>query len=118
MVSQMNYIVSEKAQTEDRIMNGLALLGTNMKVYNSLFDYAERLKDAYFDLYFKVKDSKVKKGLPVTKDELRRFRTIGEMEKMSLPKEVGMIEETKLIVEGMHYAGRKDKENNVPTAVK
>ena len=105
MSKQMNYIVSEKQLTEDRILNGMAILGTNVRLYNDMVEYAQEIKKTYFDLYFKVKGkfpSSKEASLPITNNELRLFRTVDDFPKRDLAQEVGTIGERVLFTETLH----------------
>lgn len=103
MIHQMDYIVKEKGLTEERIINGMSILGTNVKLYNDMLTYAQEIKKVYFDLYFKVKaESKTKEALPITNNELRQFRIIDEFQKKDLAQEVKTIGETVLFTETLH----------------
>lgn len=103
MIHQMDYIVKEKSLTEERIINGMSILGTNVKLYNDMLTYAQEMKKVYFDLYFKVKaESKTKEALPITNNELRQFRIIDEFQKKDLAQEVKTIGETVLFTETLH----------------
>lgn len=103
MIHLMDYIVKEKSLTEERIINGMSILGTNVKLYNDMLTYAQEMKKVYFDLYFKVKaESKTKEALPITNNELRQFRIIDEFQKKDLAQEVKTIGETVLFTETLH----------------
>lgn len=108
MIHQMDYIVKEKALTEERIINGMTILGTNVKLYNDMLEYAQEIKRLYFDLYFKVKaEAKTKEQLPVTNAELRQFRTVDEFQKKDLAQEVSTIGETVLFTETLHHIKKR-----------
>lgn len=104
----MDYIVKEKGLTEERIINGMAILGTNVTLYNDMLEYAQEIKKLYFDLYFKVKsEAKTKDPLPITNNELRQFRTVDEFEKKDLAQEVSTIGETVLFTETLHHIKKR-----------
>lgn len=112
MLYQMNYILNEKQTTEDRIMNGMALLKSNVNLYNSMLDYSQKVKKTFFEMYFKIKGHSKGKGLlPVKNEELRLFRSIDEIEKMSYPEEVAKVNEETLFTETLHKI-RKYGQNN------
>ena len=103
MLRQMNYIVKERDLTEERIINGMALLKSNVNLFNSMLDYSAKVKKQFFELYFKVKaETSNKVQLPVSNSELRTFRTIDEMQLKSLAQEVETIGETVLFTETLH----------------
>lgn len=103
MLKQMSYIVNERSLTEDRIINGMALLKSNVNLFNNMLEYSSTIKKKFFDLYFKVKaKTPGRVQLPVTNNELRMFRTIDEIEMKSLPQEVQSIGETVLFTETLH----------------
>jgi hypothetical protein len=111
MMKQMEYILKEKELTEERIINGMALLKSNVHQYNSMLEYTQFVKKLYFDLYFKVKAaSRNKRALPVDNDELRMFRTVDEQEKKSLAEEVRSIGEVELFTETIHNFPKKRSE--------
>ena len=104
----MDYIVKEKSLTEDRIINGMAILGTNVKLYNDMLEYAQQIKKQYFDLYFKVKtEARTKDPIPVSNNELRQFRTVDEFAKKDLAQEVSTIGETVLFTETLHHIKKR-----------
>lgn len=114
MMKQMDYILKEKSLTEERIVNGMALLKSNVQQYNNMLEYTQFVKKLYFDLYFKVKAaSRNKRALPVDNDELRLFRTVDDQQKKSLAEEVRSIGEVELFTETIHNFPKKkaDKEN-------
>lgn len=114
MMKQMDYILKEKSLTEERIVNGMALLKSNVQQYNNMLEYTQFVKKLYFDLYFKVKAaSRNKRSLPVDNDELRLFRTVDDQQKKSLAEEVKSIGEVELFTETIHNFPKKkgDKEN-------
>lgn len=112
MIHQMDYIVKERGLTEDRIINGMAILGTNVKLYNDMLEYAQEIRKMYFDLYFKVKaEAKTKEPLPVTNNELRQFRTVDDFTKRDLAQEVSTIGETVLFTETLHNIKKRGKDD-------
>lgn len=112
MLNQMEYIVKERGLTEERIMNGMAILGTNVKLYNDMLEYAQTVKKQYFDLYFKVKSlSGHNSALPISNNELRQFRTVDEFKKRDLAQEVATIGETVLFTETLHNIKKRDFNN-------
>lgn len=112
MEKQMAYIVNEKELTEDRIINGMAILKTNVKLYNNMLEYAQQIKQQYFDLYFKVKGKaqEVSEPLPITNAELRQFRTIDQFTKHDLAQEVATVGETVLFTETLHHIKKRKHE--------
>lgn len=110
-MKQMEYILKEKELTEQRIVNGMALLKSNVHQYNNMLEYTQFVKKLYFDLYFKVKAaSRNKRSLPVDNDELRLFRTVDDQEKKSLSEEVKSIGEVELFTETIHNFPKKKTE--------
>lgn len=105
----MGYIVHEKELTEDRIINGMAILQTNVKLYNDMLEYAQKIKKQYFDLYFKVKSKTqtLKDPLPITNNELRQFRTIDQFTQHDLAQEVATVGETVLFTETLHHIKKR-----------
>lgn len=79
MTHQMNYIIKEKALTEERIINGTTLLRKELTEYNKLLEFTKKLKDDFFDLYFQAK-AQNRSMIPVSDDELRLFRKVDDME--------------------------------------
>ena len=111
MMRQMDYILREKELTEERIVNGMALLKSNVQQYNNMLEYTQFVKKLYFELYFKVKAAaRNKKLLPVDNDELRLFRTVDDREKKSLAEEVRTIGEVELFTETIHNFPKKKEE--------
>lgn len=102
MIRQRDYLVKEKERTEERLINGVTLLSSNAKNFNNLLLYAKKLKRAYFELYFKVKEKMNKRNLPISDQELRLIRTIDELKIIDLSEEVKEIKETPLQIETMH----------------
>lgn len=116
MINEMGYILKEKELTEDRIINGMALLKSNVNNFNNMLDYSNYVKKQFFDLYFKIKGQmRDKVSIPVTNDELRHFRTIDNMEQKTLSTEVGQIGEQVLFTETLH---KIKKSNKPPTSPK
>lgn len=112
MISQMGYILKEKELTEDRIINGMTILGTNVALYNDMLEYAQEIKRQYFDLYFKVKaESKLRDSLPVTNAELRQFRKVDEFQKKDMGHEVSTVGETVLFTETLHNIKKRGNLN-------
>jgi hypothetical protein len=105
----MNYIVKAKAKTEERIINGTTLLRKSLVEYNKLLEYTQEMKDAFFDVYFKVKMTDPSRNLPIDDDMLRLFRTVDDMSKKSLIKEIADVGESDLFTEKMH-----DKRHDAP----
>lgn len=107
----MGYIVNEKGLTEERIINGMAIFKTNVRLYNNMLEYAQLIKKQYFDLYFKVKQqtTSIKEPLPITNNELRQFRTIDDFQKRDLAQEVATIGETVLFTETLHHIKKRTK---------
>lgn len=109
MMDEMGYILKEKELTEDRIINGMALLKSNVNLFNNMLDYSNYVKKQFFDLYFKIKGQVGnKEAIPVTNAELRLFRTIDEMQQKSLATEVGQIGEKVLFTETLHKIRKPD----------
>jgi len=98
----MNYIVKEKALTEERIINGTTLMRKSLVEYNKLLDFSKSLKTAFFDAYFKVKLKTTKDALPISKEELKLFRTLDETYVKSFIKEIGGVGESVLLTEKIH----------------
>jgi hypothetical protein len=101
-MNQMNYIVKAKAETEEKLINGTTLLRKSLIEYNELLEFTKEMKEAFFDVYFKVKLNSPAGQLPIDDDMLREFRTVDEMSKKSLIKEIGDVGETKLLIENLH----------------
>ena len=103
MIQQMGYILKEKDLCEDRIINGMALLKSNIGLFNSMLDYSVYVKKQFFDLYFKVKGQvRDKDSMPITNNELRLFRTIDDMKEKVLATEIEDIGEKVLFTETLH----------------
>ncbi len=101
-MNQMNYIVKSKAEAEERIINGTTLLRKSLIEYNELLEFTKEMKDAFFDVYFKIKLSDGSRNLPIDDDMLREFRTVDEMSKKSLNKEIADVKETELMTDTLH----------------
>lgn len=105
MTKEMQYIADEREVTEERIANGMALLNSNVDKYNDMLEYAQLVKQQYFDLYFKVKSKSqsVYRQLPVTNEELRLLRTIDGFKKRELEKEVSDVREPVLFSDTLNH---------------
>lgn len=101
-MNQMNYIVKQKAITEERIINGTTLLRKSLMDYNELLDFTKEMKDAFFDIYFKIKFKDSSRGIPIDDDLLREFRSVDELSKKSLINEIADVGETQLFTETLH----------------
>ena len=103
-MSQVNYILSQKAKTDERIINSTTLMRKSLIDYNKLLEFSKDMRDTFFDLYFKVKmavDDKEK--LPITDNQLRHFRTVDDKTKKSLLRELGEVDaEKKGLTESLH----------------
>ena len=103
MIQQMGYILKEKDLCEDRIINGMALLKSNIGLFNNMLEYSVYVKKQFFDLYFKVKSHvREKDAMPVSNNELRLFRTIDDMKQKVLATEIEDIGEKVLFTETLH----------------
>jgi hypothetical protein len=108
----MNYIVKAKAKTEERIINGTTLLRKSLMEYNKLLEFTKEMKDAFFDVYFKIKLNDPARNLPIDDDMLRQFRTVDEMSKKSLIKEIADVGESELLTESLHDKRRHEEKVN------
>lgn len=103
MIQQMGYILKEKDLCEDRIINGMALLKSNIGLFNNMLEYSVYVKKQFFDMYFKVKSHvREKDVMPVSNNELRLFRTIDDMKEKVLATEIEDIKEKVLFTETLH----------------
>lgn len=136
LLKQMNYILKEKSSTEERIINGTALLRKTLIEYNKLLEFAKSMKESFFDLYFKIKMNEVSKNsinndddkvdddgnkypyvtekdlcknLPITDKELLTIRGLDKLSKRSLIKEIGDVNESELLLETFHDLKHKVK---------
>ena len=98
----MNYIVKAKAKTEEHIINGTTLLKKSLVEYNKLLDYTKEMKDAFFDIYFKIKMNDPGRNLPVSDEQLLKFRALDNKSKKSLVKEISEVGESELLTESLH----------------
>ena len=98
----MNYIIKEKVKTEARIMNGTILLKKSLNEYNRLLDFIRQIKEAYFYVYFKLKNHDTSRDLPVDLEEVRIFRSIEDLQVKSLIKEISDVGESELLLESLH----------------
>lgn len=85
MMQQMDYILKEKKKTEDRIVNGMALLKSNINLYNSMRDYSLVVKKSFFDLYNKVKSEvdRDKKMISEVKEQEKERSKLQQQQQMN-----------------------------------
>lgn len=98
----MNYIVKAKAKTEERIIDGNNLLRRSLMEYNKLLDFTKEMKDAFFDLYFKIKLNDTERNIPISDELLLKFRGLENLSKKSFVKEVSEVGESELLTETLH----------------
>lgn len=102
-MGQVNYILSQKAKTDERIINSTTLLRKSLIEYNKLLEFSKDMRDCFFDLYFKTKSEvEDKERLPINADQLRRFRIVDDLGKKSLLREIGQVDEGKTLTDSLN----------------
>lgn len=84
-------MTTKKAQTEQSLVNGVAILRKSLIEYNNLLNVSKDIKESFFDLYFKLKLKYPPGLMPVKDTHIRKFRAIEEMGKKSLYEEMSEI---------------------------
>lgn len=88
LLKQYHYITKVRAETEQGLVNGSAVLRKLLIDYNSLLNLGKDFKDDFSDLYYRLKERFPPGVMPVKDSDLRKIRTIDDCGKKSLFEEI------------------------------